>query len=1134
MADKFLNTGGSGGVNISNGTTDIFAATLSAANLDPSRPIKTNAVRELVSSNLDIADINNLQSELDNVISNPFPGTLKVGDLETDNYFSVNDELQKIDNLTASTEAPDTTNITGLVNADEIATGRIYDEAQQTFIELDGTTVAVSANDLTLNGNSVLIGSATEITDLETKTQNIELTTVPGQTDITGTLVVDEVNTPSITGTNLTENITGTKTSVVSGANTYSAASHEVIGDYVSDINIKDQGLFVYNSTLTGTKTREACIHTICNEVDVPLKIESRTGSGIPVSAEIIPYADGGYGTIRMKGISSNTKCDILKWDVITGGGARNLGQLRFSVLDEVENVDDVLLLQASLLTTEPSATINSVLNIKNSTTANTMTISSLPAGTNAIQSSTNLDETITGNKTIVATNITENIGANKVENIASNKVVNITANHLLNSNTSVETHIVSKTITAPDMTIESDFLVVDASINTTDFAKYQGAVDYLNPPGLNSLAAVGYVNQEITNIDYSTVVSNTSFNEDMTALKSIGTLSPNVVYNQGVAIEIPVEGGGVDYPAYNISNGGVLELTFSFPSGFSGLVQGIELGDSSSLANNSYIIRYRPDQVTNQLTVLANINGSSTLPFQATTPAGITAWRITYTTSNLQIEGKVGAGAYVSYINGAITPAVLDAGVAISSSGAGPDRAMNISSVIFSGSDNLATKGDATASFDKLSTYTKRYDIDNAPFVILQDNKPITYSGVGAYTFEIAKDQLGFNAPLRGNAPVEVNVSTDYYNRKWDAKSGDTNQILSLEDTKIGFNQNTGFVRYWGYPIFEATSTASFKFKTTGTAAAGDLYVGITDNPTNFDGLVGFSGQSVPGFIYNNGVVVAGSTSAWDTGDECEFRIIAGTWEIYKNGLPTFGGSFSITNNGKPYYFCIINNQGGGNLVEMEITEVITNYVATPTKQISVEGSIEFNNNPVYVDSGNNLNYTDTSTNTTYPIVGPDVPTIELIYSLQGILNEYDVVTSIQTVPLSSVIDGSASTNYTAGTDFREHNPSIRNGTNILTINEDSWYSIRFAYSHPNLPILGANTQEGLGKDCKVYIVFNGGNIIPFGTEDNAGGVSESVIGVLDKYLTNGTTFNFSWEFGAAQANEDFFINLSIIKMKV
>ena len=64
MADKFLGTGGSGATNISNGTANIFAAQLAAANLDPSKAIKTNAVRELVSSNLDIADVNNLQSTI--------------------------------------------------------------------------------------------------------------------------------------------------------------------------------------------------------------------------------------------------------------------------------------------------------------------------------------------------------------------------------------------------------------------------------------------------------------------------------------------------------------------------------------------------------------------------------------------------------------------------------------------------------------------------------------------------------------------------------------------------------------------------------------------------------------------------------------------------------------------------------------------------------------------------------------------------------------------------------------------------------------------------------------------------------------------------------------------------------------
>ena len=77
----------------------------------------------------------------------------------------------------------------------------------------------------------------TEITDKVSKT---ELTT---QT-LAGDLNLPSININSLTGTNLTENITGTKTSIVSGANTYSASSHEVIGDYVSDINIKDKGLF--------------------------------------------------------------------------------------------------------------------------------------------------------------------------------------------------------------------------------------------------------------------------------------------------------------------------------------------------------------------------------------------------------------------------------------------------------------------------------------------------------------------------------------------------------------------------------------------------------------------------------------------------------------------------------------------------------------------------------------------------------------------------------------------------------------------------------------------------------------------------------------------------------------------------
>jgi hypothetical protein len=70
MANKFLNIGG-GSVNLENGSVSIYANSLSAKNLTPSFPIKTNSLNKLVSEKLDISDVNNLQSALESVITNP-------------------------------------------------------------------------------------------------------------------------------------------------------------------------------------------------------------------------------------------------------------------------------------------------------------------------------------------------------------------------------------------------------------------------------------------------------------------------------------------------------------------------------------------------------------------------------------------------------------------------------------------------------------------------------------------------------------------------------------------------------------------------------------------------------------------------------------------------------------------------------------------------------------------------------------------------------------------------------------------------------------------------------------------------------------------------------------------------------
>ena len=70
MSNKFLGSGNSV-VGISDGSTNLYGASLGAVNLDPSQPLKTNATRNLVSSKLDIADVNSLQSALDGKLANP-------------------------------------------------------------------------------------------------------------------------------------------------------------------------------------------------------------------------------------------------------------------------------------------------------------------------------------------------------------------------------------------------------------------------------------------------------------------------------------------------------------------------------------------------------------------------------------------------------------------------------------------------------------------------------------------------------------------------------------------------------------------------------------------------------------------------------------------------------------------------------------------------------------------------------------------------------------------------------------------------------------------------------------------------------------------------------------------------------
>ena len=123
------------------------------------------------------------------------------------------------------------------------------------------------------------------------------------------------------------------------------------ITEVKGDLNIVNSGLFVYDTSQAGTKVREACIHAICNATDVPIKAESRAGSGAVYSMELMPYFRDLEGGIRVKGISSSTKLEIIQWDNGTGGAFSNLGRMRFNLLnaDVQENQIEITTAQTTI-----------------------------------------------------------------------------------------------------------------------------------------------------------------------------------------------------------------------------------------------------------------------------------------------------------------------------------------------------------------------------------------------------------------------------------------------------------------------------------------------------------------------------------------------------------------------------------------------------------------------------------------------------------------------------------------------------------------------------------------------------------------------------------------------------------------
>ncbi len=151
--------------------------------------------------------------------------------------------------------------------------------------------------------------------------------------------------------------------------------------------------------------------------------------------------------------------------------------------------------------------------------------------------------------------------------------------------------------------------------------------------------------------------------------------------------------------------------------------------------------------------------------------------------------------------------------------------------------------------------------------------------------------------------------------------------------------------------------------------------------------------------------------------------------------------------------------------------------------------------------------------------------------WAIQGILDNFSPVNGTNIIPIGSLVDGSASANYSR-VDLQEDNPNSWRVGNKLIVPEGlgGWYLITFALSHPTDPILGSNSQVPLG-DFRVGIRLNGDTKDQAFSVDAGTGTSEAGSFALPIKLQEADEIEFEFNCNSA-TNEDFIIRASVIEL--
>ena len=319
MADKFLNTG-QGAVNLSNGTVNIIAAELGAVNLIPSKPVKTNATKQLVSEDLDIADITNLQSELatktelnfvenDNVRVTPAAGELKL-------YAKSDNHLYRMDD-TGDEKQMGNVFTTGMSTNHALAVfqGGSGDHITSSTITYNQNLSGLENVELISNGlDQVLLLPGT----IELVSNNVA---IKGSTDFYSNNITNVATLNGISPANILQNTGGTPMT-----QTYIPQQPQDIATRTYVDNHSTSGNYVkVDGTSTMSGNLQLGNQNITNTNEVSLNVINKNGAQNNIRINTNPYLDvsgGDFGSIlRLVADESNINNDAGEVHFYQDGG---------------------------------------------------------------------------------------------------------------------------------------------------------------------------------------------------------------------------------------------------------------------------------------------------------------------------------------------------------------------------------------------------------------------------------------------------------------------------------------------------------------------------------------------------------------------------------------------------------------------------------------------------------------------------------------------------------------------------------------------------------------------------------------------------------------------------------------------